>query len=153
MESAASESLKRPTSGIAVDASHLTSQNRTDYQGVNIATGEVLFEHSLGANKTINQGEFLAIVHAAQYIIENDFKPRIIYSDSVTAISWFKNKATSSGKDNPALKKSEVFLKALDFDIKTIDVRYWSNKQWGETPADFGRKSASQIHATPESAL
>lgn len=82
----------------------------------------------------------MAVVRAAQYIIENDFQPRVIYTDSATAISWFKNKSTASNKRNKALQKAEIFLKAFAADVDTIEVLHWDNKGWGETPADFGNK-------------
>lgn len=130
----------RPSAGIAVDASHLSSKNVTEYQGIDIATGDQVLYHNLGRDKTVNIGEFLAIVHAVQYIIENDFRPRIIYSDSITAITWFNNRETASSKGVPALKKAEIFLKVMEHDLKTIEVRHWNNQVYGETPADFGRK-------------
>ena len=74
------------------------------------------------------------------YIIENNFQPRVIYTDSITAISWFYNKRTASKKKNKELQKAEIFLKAFAADVDTIQVVHWNNKQWGETPADFGNK-------------
>ena len=88
----------------------------------------------------MNIGEFLAVVEAAKYIIENDFKPRVIYTDSMTAISWFNNKRTASKKKNKALQKAEIFLKMFAVDLEDIEVLHWDNKGWGETPADFGNK-------------
>lgn len=131
--------MDRPTEGIAVDAAHSTKNSVTEFQAVNLATGEQIFYKDLG-NQTVNIGEFLGIVEAAKHIIENDFQPRVIYSDSVTAITWFKNKATSSNKRNKALQKAEIFLKALAYDVDSIEVIHWDNKGWGETPADFNRK-------------
>lgn len=131
--------MKRPTRGIATDSAHSTKNSLTEYQGINLETGEQLFYENLG-NQTVNIGEFLAVVRAAQYIIENDFQPRIIYTDSMTAISWFKNKSTASNKRNKALQKAEIFLKAFAADVDTIEILHWDNKGWGETPADFNRK-------------
>ena len=130
---------ERPERGIAVDASHLASKGITEYQGVDIETGKVLFRQNLG-NQTVNIGEFLAIVHAVHYIIENCYEPRVVYSDSMVALSWFRKKRTASTKPSPMLKKAEIFLKALECDIENIDVRFWDNREYGETPADFGRK-------------
>lgn len=129
----------RPTEGIATDAAHSTKHGKTEYRGIDLSTGRQIFYRDLG-NQTVNIGEFLAVVEAAKFIIENDHQPRIIYTDSMTALAWFNNKATASNKTNREIKKAEIFLKALSADIDTIEVRHWDNKRWGETPADFGNK-------------
>jgi ribonuclease HI len=129
----------RPTSGIATDAAHSVKRGVTEYQGINLETGERLFYQDLG-NQTVNIGEFLAVVEAVKYIIENDFQPRIIYTDSMTAISWFNNKRTASNKKNKDLQKAEIFLRVFAADVDTIEVVHWNNRTWGETPADFGNK-------------
>lgn len=131
--------MRRPKEGIATDAAHSTKNLLTEYQGIDIASGKQIFYRNLG-NQTVNIGEFLAVVEAVKFIIENDFQPRIIYTDSMTAISWFKNKSTASNKKNNELKKAELFLKVMAYDVDTIEVRHWDNRRWGETPADFNRK-------------
>ena len=131
--------MKRPIAGIATDAAQSTKRLVTEYQGIDLATGERIFYRNLG-EQTVNIGEFLGVVEAVKYIIENDFQPRIIYTDSITAISWFYNKRTASKKKNKELQKAEIFLKAFAADVDTIKVVHWNNKQWGETPADFGNK-------------
>lgn len=129
----------RPECGIATDAAHSTKRLITEYQGVDLTTGERIFYKNLG-DQTVNIGEFLGVVEAVKYIIENDYQPRVIYTDSITAISWFYNKRTASKKKNKELQKAEVFLKALAADVDTIKVVHWNNREWGETPADFGNK-------------
>ena len=129
----------RPNCGIATDAAHSVKRGVTEYQGINLDTGERLFYKDLG-NQTVNIGEFLAVVEAVKYIIENDFQPRIIYTDSMTAISWFNNKRTASNKKNKDLQKAEIFLRVFAADVDTIEVIHWNNRAWGETPADFCRK-------------
>jgi ribonuclease HI len=129
----------RPTEGIATDAAHSVKNSVTEYQGINLATGERIFYENLG-HQTVNIGEFLGVVQAAKYIIEHNFKPRIIYTDSQTAITWYNNKSTASKRRNKNLQKAEVFLKIMADDIDTIEVRHWDNLLWGETPADFGNK-------------
>lgn len=131
--------MRRPKEGIATDAAHSMKNSLTEYQGINLATGERIFYRDLG-NQTVNIGEFLAVVEAVKYIIENDFQPRVIYTDSMTAISWFNNKSTASNKQNKELKKAELFLKIMAYDVDTIEVQHWDNRRWGETPADFGNK-------------
>lgn len=132
--------MMRPQCGIATDGAHSVKNRRTRFRAVDIATGEELFSESIG-NQTINIGEFLGVVEAVKYIIANHYTPRIIYTDSMTAIAWFQAKRTASKKTHPALKRAEVFLKAFATEIASIEVRHWDNDGWGETPADFGEKS------------
>lgn len=129
----------RPVNGIATDGAHSTKNRLTRYRAVDISTGEELFSQSLGF-QTINIGEFLGVVEAVKYIIANDYSPRIIYTDSITAITWFNAKRTASKKRNPALLKAEVFLKAFASEVETIEVKHWDNREWGEIPADYGEK-------------
>lgn len=128
-----------PMEGIATDAAHSSKNRITEFQGIDLKTGKRLFYQNIG-NKTVNIGEFLGVVEAAKYIIENDFSPRVIYTDSITALTWFRNKKTASKKKCKDLQKAEIFLKALAWDVDSIEVRHWDNRAWGETPADFGNK-------------
>lgn len=131
--------MGRPTQGIATDGAHSTKNRVTRYRAVDISSGKELFIKHLG-NQTINIGEFLAVVEAVRYILENDYYPRVIFTDSATAIAWFKQKRTASKKRNIALLKAEVFLKAFAEEIATIELHHWDNREWGEIPADFGEK-------------
>lgn len=131
--------MPRPIYGIATDAAHSIKRSVTEFQGVDLATGEQIFYKNLG-HQTVNIGEFLAVIEAVKYIIETDFEPKVIYTDSTTAISWFNNKRTASNKRNKTLQKAEIFLKLFAADIEKIEVKHWDNKAWGETPADFGNK-------------
>lgn len=131
--------MKTPIQGIATDAAHSAKERLTRFRAVDLSTGEELFSETIG-NQTANIGEFLGIITATQYILDNHFQPPIIYSDSTTAISWFRNKMTASSRRYPPLFRAEIFLKALAFQIETIEVRYWDNQKWGEIPADYGNK-------------
>ena len=125
--------------GIAVDAAHSMKNRKTEFQGVDLATGEILFYKYLG-NKTINIGEFLAVVEACKYIIEHDFKPRRIFTDSTTALAWFNAKRAQSKKRDKQLDIALIYLRAAHEYIDDIEVLHWDNKLYGETPADFGNK-------------
>jgi len=131
--------MKKPTDGIATDGAHSTKNGLTQYRGVDIRTGYQLFLVDIG-NQTVNIGEFLGVIAAAKYIIENNYSPRVIYTDSITALTWFKNKKTASKKRFPELQKAEAFLKVMSSKIDTIQVLHWNNDVWGEIPADFGNK-------------
>ena len=81
----------------------------TEYQAIDLSTGERLFYQNLG-NQTTNIGEFLGLMAAIKYVIENDFQPRIIYTDSITAITWFKKQEDSIQKEMPRPSKSRDIL-------------------------------------------
>lgn len=125
--------------GIAVDAAHSMKNGKTEYQGVDLETGEIVFYKDLG-NQTINIGEFLALVAGIKYVIEHEIDPPRVFSDSTTAISWVKHKAVSSSKNNKEVDKAVVYLRTCAVYVDEVEIIKWDNKAWGETPADFGNK-------------
>ncbi|MTU53603.1 ribonuclease H family protein [Parabacteroides merdae] len=131
--------MKRPVSGIATDGAHSAKERLTRFRAVDLFSGKELLCESVG-NWTNNIGEFLGIIAAVKYILEHPEAPRIIYSDSITAVTWYQNRRTASSRHCPALLKAEIFLKAMEERIKDIRVEHWDNRQWGEIPADFGNK-------------
>jgi ribonuclease H len=128
-----------PSAGIATDAAHSSKNGITAYRAVDLSTGKELFHCTLG-NQTVNIGEFLGVVAAIRYIIENHYSPPVIYTDSLTAITWVNNKKTASKKPLIDLYRAEVFLKVMASEIESILIVHWDTKSWGETPADFGNK-------------
>lgn len=129
----------RPTEGIATDCAHSHKNGLTEYRAVDLKTGEELFYRSLGY-KTVNIGEFLGIVAAVKYILEKRHHPRTVYTDSLTAIVWFRDKKTASKKHVTDLLRAECFLKVMSAQVDTVQIIHWKNDEWGEIPADFGRK-------------
>lgn len=129
----------RPTEGVATDASHSTKNRLTRYRGIDLRTGTEVFHESLG-NQTVNVGEFLSVVAAAKYILEQKYFPRVVYTDSLTAIAWFMQKQTASKRKLPAIFKAEIFLQTMAVEVASIQVVHWDNRKWGETPADYGLK-------------
>lgn len=129
---------------VSVDVGSKGNPGPVEYKGVYTKTGEILFEHPVFPKGTNNMGEFLAIVHALQYLKEkNSSIP--IYSDSMTALKWVKDKKIKStlGRD----KESEPIWKAVDNAETWLKENSWNNslmkwetKQWGEIKADYGRK-------------
>jgi ribonuclease HI len=135
------DSKEKPQFGICVDAGTNGNPGPCFYRGVDIETREVLFHEELGIG-TNNIAEFLAICHAVMYCEKNSHLNGIttsnIWSDSETAIAWFKHKkhkSTFEGELTQRLDKAIEFIK--DKDIK---INKWLTKEWGEIPADFGRK-------------
>ena len=122
--------MKRPTVGIATDGAHSTKERLTRYRAVDLSSGLELFNHSIG-NKTNNIGEFLAIVEAVKYILRHPEAPRIIYSDSITAITWYRNKQAASSRRCDELHTAEIFLKVYAIKIEDIQVLYWECNSCG----------------------
>jgi len=62
---------KYPDEGIATDCAHSLKHGVTQFRGIDLRTGNQLFFEDIG-NKTVNIGEFLGVVTAIKYILEND---------------------------------------------------------------------------------
>jgi ribonuclease HI len=148
--------MKRPLTGIAVDASTRGNPGPSEYKGVDIATGKVLFHVGIDV-ATNNITEFIALSHAKIQAKQDDIKVDI-YTDSVTAIAWVKNKLANSNlktgrntqKAIDYLKRVEAVLQKMDI-VKAgsdellinskISVLKWYTSEWGEIPADFSLKN------------
>jgi len=131
------------TPSISVDAACSGNPGVMEYQGVDTHTKEVLFhkKYQLGTN---NIGEFLALVHGLAFLKKNG-SDIPIYSDSVNALLWIKNKKckTTLVKNNKTTELFETIARAEDW-LKTNTWKNqlikWETEKWGEIPADFGRK-------------
>ena len=129
---------------ISVDAASSGNPGIMEYQGVNTKTKKVLFKMGPFNNATNNVGEFLALVHGIA-MLEKGSKLKIIYSDSITAISWVRKKRCqtklSRNKQNEdvfiLIERAILWLKQNKYSVL---VKKWKTKLWGEIPADFGRK-------------
>lgn len=130
--------------GWAVDASCMGNPGVMEYQGVELMTGRVLFRIGPFKDATNNIGEFLAIVHALA-LMEREGEWHTIYSDSVTAMSWIRNRQVKTKlKPTDANRKVFELLGRGLMWIRTHSwpcrILKWQTELWGETPADFGRK-------------
>ena len=127
----------------AVDAACSGNPGQMEYRGVDLRTGQELFRIGpmLGTN---NIGEFLAIVHAlALQAKQGICLP--IYSDSRNALAWIKGRHCKTKLSRSAasacafalIDRAEAWLATHHF---TNPLYKWETSQWGEIPADFGRK-------------
>ncbi|MCH5224855.1 MAG: ribonuclease H family protein [Muribaculaceae bacterium] len=128
----------------AVDASCLGNPGIMEYRGVNLKTGEEIFRVGPFEDATNNIGEFLALVHAMALMAKTgDYHN--IYSDSRTAMSWWRNrKVKTTLQPTPRnekvfelLARASAWINVHQFPMK---VSKWQTERWGEIPADFGRK-------------
>lgn len=128
----------------AVDASCLGNPGPMEYRGVDLDTGQTIF-HFGPIKGTNNIGEFLAIVHAMALMEQRGMQGYTIYSDSVNAQLWVKKqkcKTTLKASDETKqalelVERAEKWLKTHSFRPQVLK---WNTKDWGEIPADFGRK-------------
>lgn len=128
---------------IAVDAGCSGNPGPMEYQGVYLGNEQRLF-HFGPIQGTNNIGEFLAIVHALALIKQNNWNMKV-YSDSVSGMAWVRN-----CKAKTTLVRNEQTAQALDLVARAekwlrqnplhAEVRKWNTEEWGEIPADFGRK-------------
>ena len=128
---------------IAVDAGCSGNPGPMEYQGVYLGNEQRLF-HFGPIQGTNNIGEFLAIVHALALIKQNNWNMKV-YSDSVSGMAWVRNR-----KAKTTLVRNEQTAQALDLVARAekwlrqiplhAEVRKWNTEEWGEIPADFGRK-------------
>ena len=128
---------------ISVDAACSGNPGKMEYQGVNTITHERIFHQAfmLGTN---NIGEFLAIVHALA-LFKKEGKSTPIYTDSKIAQGWVVRKKckTKLSRTKKTEQLFQVIARAelwLQKNTYPNEILKWDTKNWGEIPADFGRK-------------
>ena len=127
-----------------VDAACSGSPGPLEYRGVETATGKQIFRMGPFAHGTNNVGEFLAIVHALEWLQKKGLSAPL-YSDSETAIAWVRagrcnTDLTADEKNAPLFELIERAEGWLEEHKVTTKILKWDTKAWGEIPADFNRK-------------
>lgn len=129
---------------ICVDAACNGSGGDVEYQGVHTTTRQLLFKMGPFKDGTNNIGEFLALVHGLA-LLKQQGKDIPIYSDSRTAMAWVRKKKHNS--KHPRSSKNTELYNLVDRAEKWLltntyksEILKWPTKEWGEIPADFGRK-------------
>lgn len=142
---AEANSLETPTyRALAVDAACSGNPGVLEYRGVLVDERREVFHVGPFPKGTNNIGEFLAIVHALALFKKHQISMPI-YSDSVTAIAWVRNKRckTLLARDRETehllgvVERAEQWLRDNTYDTPILK---WDTSRWGEIPADFGRK-------------
>lgn len=130
---------------IAVDAACSGNPGVVEYQGVYTGTKKAVFHKLIDGVGTNNCGEFLAIVHALAWQKSEGISIPI-YSDSDVAIGWVKRKKCKTTLDKSAatepifnlIERAESWLNENE---SNVSIKKWLTNDWGEIPADFGRKN------------
>ena len=130
---------------IAVDGACSGNPGIMEYRGVDVPTGVELFRQGPFPDATNNIGEFLAIVHALALFTKQGNNHTAIYSDSKTALSWIRAKQcrTKLARTEANAHLFEIIGRAerwLANNVWTNALLKWNTAEWGEIPADFGRK-------------
>ena len=129
---------------ISVDAACSCNPGKMEYRGVYTATSEEIFHIGPYEEATNNIGEFLALVHGLA-LLKKQNSDIPVYSDSSNAISWVKKKKcktqlTPCEANEPVfelIRRAEKWLNENTYQNRIIK---WETTEWGEIPADFGRK-------------
>lgn len=129
---------------LAVDAACSGNPGIMEYRGVIVANHKEIFHKGPYPQGTVNIGEFLALVHGLAWLKQNNYKIPV-YSDSITAIKWVKQKKTNTKLEMNdvnrelfnLIKRAESWLTQNNLENKILK---WETEAWGEIPADFGRK-------------
>ena len=130
---------------ISVDAACSGNPGVMEYRCVETISKKQLFIMGPFESGTNNIGEYLALVHALAMLKQANDSKTVIYTDSKTAMSWIKNKKVKTTlKENSKNKKLFTLLARASHWVKTNTFKNkiikWDTKNWGEIPADFGRK-------------
>ena len=128
----------------AVDAACSGNPGPMEYQAIDLQTGARVF-HFGPMHGTNNIGEFLAIVHALALMEKQGIRDHVIYSDSRNAIIWVQKMQckTKLGRTPQTeqlyqiIYRAEMWLRTHPFRVPILK---WDTQNWGEIPADFGRK-------------
>lgn len=132
---------------IATDAACQSNPGKLEWQGVIISTWEKMFSSPVYSVGTVNIGEYLALIEWIQRCLDHP-SYRYIYSDSRIALSWLKKwqyvtklpRSFQTEKLFVLLEKQTAWLQAHSSWSERIILHKWPTDQWGEIPADFGRK-------------
>lgn len=129
---------------LSVDASCLGNPGKMEFRCVYTKTKQQIFNYGPFEPATQNVGEFLALVFALNYLKKNNLHLPV-YSDSLTAIAWVRNKQVKTQLERTEsnsqlfvyLDKSIIWLKS---NVITTPIYKWQTEYWGEIPSDYGRK-------------
>ena len=129
---------------LSVDAACSGNPGLLEYRGVYLKTGEEVFRQGPFEEGTNNIGEFLAIVHGLALLKQKQSNIPI-YSDSANAIKWIAEKRCKTKLEKTSVNMSLFYMieraeKWLKENTYTTQIIKWKTSEWGEIPADFGRK-------------
>lgn len=133
---------------IAVDGACSGNPGRMEYRAVRVADGAEIFH--VGAKTpltgTNNIAEYLAMIHLAALLEKAGDTTTPIYTDSRNTFAWLRRGCSRTslqpGVDTQPtlelLRRADLWLK--EHGPVRNPILKWKTEEWGEIPADFGRK-------------
>lgn len=129
---------------LSVDAACSGNPGVMEYRGVMVDNRQEVFRVGPFSKGTNNIGEFLAIVHGLS-LLKKHGCTFPLYTDSVTALGWVRKKKCKTllplnEETKPLfdlIARAEAWLCSNTYETPLLK---WDTLNWGEIPADFGRK-------------
>lgn len=143
-----SAASKRPLGNyLTVDAAFSHKTKVMEFRGVLVQgkqEKEVFRSPAYSNGGSANVGEFLAIIQGVRYL-EVAGLSIPIYSDSSNAQAWIRRKSHNVGVEvsnevSALLHDANQFLLSGLYRKSKMPIKDWNTREWGEIPADFGRK-------------
>ncbi|MDE6574220.1 MAG: ribonuclease H family protein [Muribaculaceae bacterium] len=133
---------------IACDGACSGNPGKMEYRAVRVVDGTEIFRigDKTPLTGTNNIAEYLAIIHLAATLARNGDFSTPIYTDSKNTLAWLRrgcSKTTLARTPATAptldlLARADAWL-AANGPIRNPILK-WKTEEWGEIPADFGRK-------------
>jgi ribonuclease HI len=127
-----------------VDAACSGNPGPVEYQCVHTSTRKKIFKMGPLPGGSCNIGEFLALVHVLALLARKGIDAPV-YSDSMNGISWVRQKKCKTCVERTEtnaqlfalIDRAEQWLASHEYENRVLK---WDTKNWGEIPADYGRK-------------
>lgn len=133
---------------IAVDGACAGNPGRMEYRAVRLSDGSEMFHAgaSTPLTGTNNIAEYLAMIHVAALLEKDGDTTTPIYTDSRNTLAWLrKGRSNTTLARTPDTEKTIELLRRADSWLAAHGpipnpILKWKTEEWGEIPADFGRK-------------
>jgi len=129
---------------IVVDGAYSSKRHEMEWQAITMPDERMILETDICPGGTNNIAEFLGIVDALKHCHDYGIGCPI-YSDRTTARAWVRNKRAKTRLEHipenvdvlTRLQEAEEWLKNNSYPNRILN---WDTKNFGENPADYGRK-------------
>jgi ribonuclease HI len=133
-----SESSPKPSEGICSDGATSGNPGPSEYQVTDLL-GNVIVHRKLGIRSN-NFAELAGIGAMVKYAIQSG-ETNILWSDSKIAMGWiFTQRIGQTVRDRALIQKMALVIRDLFNEHPELELKKWKTREWGEIPADFGRK-------------